>query len=104
AQLESSVKEQLTRRLDRSRGEIEAFMRENRHDLEARERNRDIKQQVDRRREHRLEVDDQLAMLANDFNKLMRERRFAEAELVARKAEELDPDNAFSQLLVWKAQ
>jgi YHS domain-containing protein len=57
------------------------------------ESNRKIQQSVDRSRQQRVEMQEKLAYLVNDFDKLMDEQRFSEAQVLAKRATELDPDN-----------
>ncbi|HEX3725099.1 MAG TPA: hypothetical protein VHV08_02605, partial [Pirellulales bacterium] len=57
---------------------------------------------VDRRRQAKVEGDDKLAKLVDEFNQLMDEQRFAEAEVLAKRARELDPENPVVKQLIWQ--
>ena len=48
--------------------------------------------------------DQEFNTLILEFNELMEQKRFAEAEVVAKKASDIDPDNPLSQTLLFKAQ
>jgi hypothetical protein len=64
------------------------------------QRNAAIESQIDRERAKRVEVDERLAMLVEEYNVLIDERRFAEAEAIAKKAAQLSPDNAVVRQLL----
>ena len=93
AQLEPAYRDQLLGRLDLSIKEVNGYMQQNLERIELDTRNKSVREDIDRRRQVRVEVDEKLAMLVNDYNKLMEEQRFAEAEVVAKQAAELDPEN-----------
>jgi len=52
----------------------------------------------------RIEVEQQIAQLVEQFNKLMDENRFMEAEVLARQASELAPEEPVVQNMIWKAK
>lgn len=104
AELDPAVGEQLLRRIDRKIGELRQFIEQNRPRIELDERNRQVRQQIDRQREQNLQTQEKLALLVEEYNQLMREQRFAEAEVVAKRAAELDPKNPLAQQLVLNAK
>jgi general secretion pathway protein D len=91
----------LTRRIDRKIADLDKYIIEHRAEIELDEQNKAVLAEVDRRLENRLVVDDKLAQLVNDCNQLMDEERFAEAEVLAKRARELDPENPVVKQLVW---
>jgi len=102
AGLDAEQKGILTRRVDRKIADLDKYIIANRAKIELDEKNRQILDEVDRRLQTRLEVDDKLAKLVDDFNKLMDEQRFAEAEVLAKRARELDPENPLVKQLIWQ--
>lgn len=102
--LDAAMKNRMLVGLDRSIVDTEKYLKDHQFELDLNAKNREIKDQIERRRQHRLEVDDELAAKVEEFNKLMRERRFAEAELLAKRAQELDPDNVAVIVMVEKAK
>jgi len=82
----------LLRRVTRGLTELDAFVAANRPQIELIQSNQAVQESIDRERTHKVEVQQELAYLVDEFNQLMEERRFAEAELVARRAAELNPD------------
>ena len=103
SEVDRATKSQLLRRLEDSIAKAQGYLETNRFNLELDERNEGIRENVRRREDHRIEVDEKLAKLVSEFDKLMKERRFAEAELLAKRAEVLDPRNPVAQLLKFKA-
>lgn len=102
--LDAAMKNRLLVGLDRSIVDTEKYLKDHQFELDLNAKNREIKDQIERRRQHRLEVDDELASKVEEFNKLIRERRFAEAELLAQRAQELDPENVAVIVMVEKAR
>jgi len=102
--LDAAMKQRLLVGIDRSIVDTEKYLKDHQFELDLNAQNREIKEQVERRRQHRLEVDDELAKKVEEFNKLVRERRYAEAELLAKRAQELDPDNVAVIVMVEKAK
>ncbi|NDC62783.1 MAG: hypothetical protein EBZ59_02050, partial [Planctomycetia bacterium] len=84
---------QLARRIERTRRDIEESTGKRRAELELDRRNARIESQVDRERAAKVEVDQRLAMLVEEYNALVDEQRFPEAEAIAKKAGQLAPDN-----------
>ncbi|MFO0900408.1 MAG: hypothetical protein U0836_23485 [Pirellulales bacterium] len=99
--LEPQYRDQLLRRLEISVRDTEQYIAANRADIELAEQNQAVLNDVERRQQVRVEVDARLAKLVNDYNELMDEHRYAEAETLAKKANELAPDHpVVKQLLL----
>lgn len=94
AGLDSASRDVLVKRVNRGIEELQAYIEANAPQLELDDRNRATEQEIDRERVHKVEVQEKLALLVNEFNKLMEERRFAEAEVIAKQASELAPREA----------
>ena len=93
-------KEQLLRRIERARRDIEEASGKRRAELALEKRNAEIEGQIDRERASKVEVDQRIAMLVDEYNTLIDQRRFAEAEAVAKKAGQLAPDNVVVRQLL----
>jgi general secretion pathway protein D len=93
-------KEQLLRRIERARRDIEEASGKRRAELALEKRNAEVEGQIDRERARRVEVDQRIAMLVDEYNTLIDQRRFAEAEAVAKKAGQLAPDNVVVRQLL----
>ena len=87
------ARSQLLRRIERTRLDIEESSGKRRAELALERRNSEVEAQIDRERAQRVEVDQRIAMLVEEYNSLIDEQRFPEAEAVAKKAGQLAPDN-----------
>ncbi len=101
--LDAINRDQLLRRVDRSIGDTRNYIEENRPRIELDDRNRRVLEEIDVRRQSQQEVQEKLALMVEEYNQLMREQRWAEAEVVAKRAKELDPTNPLSTQLVLMA-
>ncbi len=91
--LAEDARSQLLRRIERTRLDIEEATGKRRAELALERRNGEIEAQIDRERAQRVEVDQRIAMLVEEYNTLIDQQRFPEAEAVAKKAGQLAPDN-----------
>ena len=94
------VKTQLQQRLERSRREIEESTGKRRNELEMERKSELVEARIDRERSQKVEVDQRLAMLVEEYNALIDSQRFPEAEAVAKKAGQLAPDNPIVRQLL----
>ena len=92
SELDQTRRDQLLRSTDRAIADVQQYIETNRPRIELDERNKSVKNEIDREQQVKVEVQEKLAYLVDDFNKKMDEQRWAEAEVVAKKAEELSPD------------
>jgi len=90
--LSPTEKKRLFARVDRSLGDMEKYVEQHRSEIDLAERNEAIQGEVDRARAKKVQVQEKLALLVDEFNKLRDERRFAEAEVVAKQAYEMAPE------------
>lgn len=93
ASVDPATKDLIQRRLDLSINETQKFIDANKHQIEMDEKNSGVRADVQRDQQHKIEVDEKLAKLITDFNKLQDEQRFAEAEILAKRANEMAPEN-----------
>ena len=59
-----------------------------------------IELKIDKERGRKIEVDQRLAALVEEYNSLIDEQRFAEAEVIAKKAAQLSPDSVVARQLL----
>jgi len=102
--LELGARARLTARVDRALADANRFIEQNRPRIELDERNRQVYADVARDKELRVEVQEKLALMVDNFNRMMDQQRFAEAEVVAKQAAELDPHNPLIVQLTWMAK
>ncbi|MFM7137878.1 MAG: hypothetical protein ACKO1M_12555, partial [Planctomycetota bacterium] len=91
--LPDEARDRLLRRIERTRQDIEEVTGKRRAELALEKQTERIEGEIDRERARRVEVDQRIAMLVEEYNTLVDEQRFPEAEAVAKKAGQLDPDN-----------
>lgn len=86
-------KDQLLKRIERARRDIEETTGKRRAELALEARNDQIESEIGRERAAKVEVDQRIALLVEEYNSLVDQHRYPEAEAVAKKAGELAPDN-----------
>jgi general secretion pathway protein D len=91
--LPAATCDQLLRRIERTRRDIEETTGKRRAELALEAQNTRIEAEIDRDRVQRVEVDQRIANLVEEYNGLIDQQRFPEAEAIAKKAGELAPDN-----------
>ncbi len=100
AGLEPAARDRLLARLDRSLAEMQQYVEQNRARIELEEENQRTREEIERERQMKLDVQDKVALLVEEYNQLMRDERWAEAEVVAKRVAELDPENPLAAQLV----
>ena len=104
AGLEPAARKALLARVDRGIAEMKQFISDNRARIELTDRNRAILAAIDRDQKHELFVQDKLAELVEQFNQKMEEQSYAEAEIIAKRAVELAPDNLTARQILLNAK
>ncbi len=94
----------LVRQLQRSRGSIEGFMAQRAPVLDLERRNEVVRDQITTNINNRIRVEKEFAALVDDYNRLFKQRRFAEAQVIAKQAEEIDPTNPVAVNMKLKAK
>ena len=102
--LDQSAKQQLISVVEREIAEMERFVEQNIAEIETDEMNQSNLQAVEMDRRHREDMERKIQQLVNQFNELIDERRWAEANVLAQQAWELDPQNEAVVLMVEKAR
>ena len=98
--LPEATRKLLGRRVQRTRSEIEQITGKRRNELELDRQNAMIEDKIDKDRGRKIEVDQRLATLVEEYNVLIDEQRFAEAEVIAKKAAQLSPDSVVARQLL----
>ncbi len=104
AEIDPAAKKQFLTLVDRSIGELERYIDQHRAEIELAEQNDRVLSSIERDQQMLIETQDQLAKLVEEFNTLIEERRFAEAEIAAKKAYQIAPDEPVVQNLMWKSR
>ena len=99
----ASITEQGKRALlnfvDRDISEIQKYIQTNIADIQLAEDNASRMENLNEEREQRYNTELQIQKLVEDFNDLMDEQRYSEANMVAQQAAELDPNSEIVTLL-----
>ncbi|HEY1065249.1 MAG TPA: hypothetical protein VGE52_04040, partial [Pirellulales bacterium] len=103
-QVEQRVKDSLIRRLDFEIADLKKHLEftEPQRKLEA--QNQATLDLIDRQAEHKVVVQNELAQLCEEFNQCIESQRFNDAELIARRAELIAPQEPVVQSMVFTAK
>jgi hypothetical protein len=104
APLGAEAVESLSGYIRRTEASIEAWKEQQAPNLELAEKNRNLMEEIRREAETRIRIEQEFADLVNEYNQMMKERRYPEAVLVARKAMDLNPDLPQAAIMVEKAR
>ncbi len=104
SELSPKSRKQLLVIIDRTIDKMEVYIDQNRADIELKAENKTKLEEIDRERAMRLASQDRLAQLVEEFNKLMDQERWAEAEMVANQAREIAPEEEVVTAMVWKSR
>ncbi len=104
AEVEPAARKQLLTTVDRLVKELTTFIEQNKATLENTEQNNSIKAEVVRDQEVRLQAQGKLADMVEQFNRLMDEKRYPEAEVIARQATDISPKESVVVQMVEKAR
>lgn len=104
ADIEPATRKHLLTNVDRTILRINTYIRRNISEIQNDERNQQVLDEVDRDRRTDIESQNRLAGLVEEFNRLMDEQRFAEAEILAKQAQELRPNDPVVENLKWKSR
>ena len=104
AGLEPTARKALLLQVDRSIAEMKQFINDNRARIELTDRNRAVLAAIDRDKNHELYIQDKLAELVEQFNQKMEEQSYQQAEIIAKRAVELAPDNITARQLLLNAK
>ena len=91
-------------RVGRTIYETQQLIAQNGPQIELAEKNNRIRDEVVRELRTKVEVQEKIAMLIDKFNRYRDEQRFEEAEVVAKQAAELDPNNPVVVQVLWDAK
>lgn len=104
AEVEPAARKQLLTIVDRLVGELKTFIDQNKATIENTEQNNSVKAEVVRDQEVRLQMQGKLANMVEQFNTLMDEKRYPEAEIIARQARDIAPDESVVVQMVEKSR
>ena len=65
--------------------DLQQYIAANAPEIEQEEKNRQVQQDVDRTRKEKVETDEKISALVKDFNRMLDEQRYAEAQVLAKR-------------------
>jgi general secretion pathway protein D len=101
SKLPEEYRSQLLRRLQITTDDTQKYLEDHRAEIELNARNRAVLDEIDRTREVKVKVQQEVADLVDQFNTLRDEQRYAEMEVVARRLIELAPEDPVAKQ-VWQ--
>jgi general secretion pathway protein D len=97
SELSEDLKSQLLSRLNVAVEGTQKYIEDHKSELELDVANKEILDEIDRERASKLDVQRRTAEMVDQFNKLIAEHRYAEAEVVANRLFEMAPDDVVAQ-------
>jgi general secretion pathway protein D len=97
SQLSQELKSQLLRRIELTTNATNKYIEDHKAELDLEATNREILGEVNREQAVNLEVQQKMAQMVDEFNKLVDEQRYAEAEVVANRLYEMAPGEIVAQ-------
>jgi general secretion pathway protein D len=104
SEVDAASKRSMQVMVDRKTNELETYIERNRSDIELREKNESVKDDLNRERQLKSETENKVAQLVEQFNKLLDEGRYAEAEVIAKQVRELMPNTSIAENVTWKSR
>ncbi|ADB16715.1 type II and III secretion system protein [Pirellula staleyi DSM 6068] len=104
AEVEPAALKQLLTIVDRKVSELTIYIEQNESTISNDERNASIRADLVRSEQLKLQTQDKLAQLVENFNELMDQRRFPEAEVIAKQAREIAPNEPVVVNMVEKSR
>jgi general secretion pathway protein D len=104
APLNKEALETLAGYVRRSQETVRAYQEQQGPNLAQEQKNRNVMEAIKRETESKIRIEQEFAELVDQYNELMKERRYAEAELLAKKARDLNPDLPQATIMLEKAK
>lgn len=97
--VDGAYRKQMLAMVDRVINNVESWMDTNRSSIELDQRNKQIEDRIALEDSTRTKEDAQIQTLVDQYNELMDDQRFAEAEVIARKVEEIKPNSEIAVMM-----
>ena len=102
--VEPNLRDRWLRQVDRAIDETQQFIAANRSRIDLDDKNNKVRDEINRTAMNKQQVQQKLADLVEQFNRLTEEQRYEEAEVIAKQAHELAPHELVTSVMVTKAQ
>jgi general secretion pathway protein D len=93
----------MVRQLRRSRTSVDSYMTQRAPIIELQQRNEEVKNLVKAEQRAKVRIGQEFAAIVEEYNKFYKQRRYAEAQVKAKEAKELDPTNPVAVNMELKA-
>lgn len=103
AELSEESAASLMKHLTKSRSSLQSEIVRQQPNLAMKKHNDATRERIDGIVQTNIRIEQEVATLVEEFNDLIKQQRFAEAEVLAKKVKELDPKNPVAEMLYWKA-
>ena len=104
SQLKAEAKQTLLGYLKRSQDGVRAYAEQRAPLIELEQRNAEVREALKASMKTKIRIEQDIAKLVEKYNDLMDQRQYAEAEIVAKQAFELNPELAETMVMVEKAK
>ncbi|MAT14629.1 MAG: hypothetical protein CMJ46_05090, partial [Planctomyces sp.] len=104
AELSEQMSAPLLKQLASSRASIEQYQTRMKPVLEQEARNKAVEEGLQRDIDNEIRVEQEIADLVDEYNKMMKQGLYADAERLAKEVKELDPSNEVGVSMFWKAK
>ena len=104
AELNEEAAAALMKQLTKTRSSLQNEIVRQQPNLELKHRNEETKNVLEKDLENRIRIEQEFAKMVEEFNDLMNQRRFAEAEVVAKKAIALNPKDPVAVTMFYKSR
>ncbi len=101
SKLSDSTKRELLNRIDITLSKVEKYSKDHKSEIALDKQNQAVLNDRDREQEMKLKLQQKIAEMVEEFNRLRDEQRFEEMEIIARRLNELAPDDPVAQQ-VWQ--
>ncbi len=104
ADVDEAAKQAMSAMVAKAAAEQKKYVDANRADIELNLQNEQVRTDMENAAAQESRVDDEVSALVETFNELMRDRRFPEAEVVAKEVAELKPGSSIATSLFQKSR
>ncbi|MEM9364776.1 MAG: hypothetical protein AAGD07_02195 [Planctomycetota bacterium] len=102
--VDDATKAQLAAMVSRALKDQNAYVEANRAEIDLELKNDAIRMEMDVEAVREMKIDDEISALVETFNDLMDEKRFEEAQVVAKQVSELKPDSAIASSMAFASR
>jgi general secretion pathway protein D len=104
SELSENSRKELLSRLEITQKQTQSYIDDHKSEIDLDQRNEAVLDEVQRRRDVKLKVQQKTAEMVDEFNRLRDEQRYAEMEIVAKRLHELAPEDPVSVQILQQAK